>query len=312
MVSDVGFRLSNLLFMTLSVIICTHNPRADYLLRVLEALKAQTVSKEKWEFIVVDNRSDVPLSQGLDISWHPLSQIVREDALGQMPARIRGLKEAKAELMLFVDDDNVLAPDYLEQAVAIGATHPFLGVWGGAISPEFETPPAAWMKDFLHLLTCFEVAEDRWSNLKFNYATIPPTAGMCLRRTVAEAFIEMVTKDPRRQYLGRKGKHQLTGSEDMDLAFTACDIGLGTGQFKRLHLTHLIPSSRLTEDYLLHLAEGCAYSAHILHALRGRPPVPPRFSLYLRRLFWSKRRRKHFDGQLRALRQACKFIESWS
>ena len=48
--------------MELSVIICTHNPRLDYLGRVLDALREQTLGKEQWELVVVDNASTSSLS----------------------------------------------------------------------------------------------------------------------------------------------------------------------------------------------------------------------------------------------------------
>ncbi|MEI7911047.1 MAG: glycosyltransferase [Verrucomicrobiota bacterium] len=304
--------------MILSVVICTHNPRPDYMDRTLAALQGQTLAREEWELLIVDNLSDIALNGVLDLAWHPRNRIIREEVLGTLPARVRGLLEAKADLILFVDDDNLLASNYLEQAVSLGSSHPFLGVWGGTNLPDFEVPPPAWIDDFRHLLACAVVEEDCWSNLKFSYATIPPTAGMCLRRVVADAFVASVQNDPRRKCLGRVGKHQLTGAEDMDLAMTACDIGLGTGLFTCLQLTHLIPAYRLTEDYMLRLSEGAAYCAHLLHALRGRPPTHNRSSgvrtilgSLRRHLFWSSRRRRHFEGQLRALQNACKLTATW-
>ena len=217
-----------------------------------------------------------------------------------------------------MDDDNVLAPDYLDQALRIGETHPFLGVWGGSITPEFETAPPPWIREFLPLLACEEVSEDQWSNLRFLQLTAPPTAGMCLRRSVADAFVQLVTADPRRQLLGRRGKTGLTNCEDMDLAFTACDIGLGTGKFTRLKMTHLIPTSRMQEDYLIRFSEQSAFSQKILSSLRGRLPVPysgsalrARLGKVRRRLFWSRRRRAIFEGQLRAVQRACDAIAGW-
>ena len=127
--------------MTLAVLVCTHNPRRDYLERTLNALRAQSLPAERWELLVVDNASDPPLAGNLDLSWHARSRIVTEHELGILPARVRGLKETRTPLILFVDDDNVLAPDYLQQAMPIADTHPFLGVWGGSITPEFEPPP---------------------------------------------------------------------------------------------------------------------------------------------------------------------------
>jgi hypothetical protein len=54
------------------------------------------------------------------------------------------MKESSGELAVFVDDDNVLAPDFLEQARVISARYPHLGVFGaGNLEPEFEVQPSA-------------------------------------------------------------------------------------------------------------------------------------------------------------------------
>ncbi|MCB1120446.1 MAG: glycosyltransferase family 2 protein [Verrucomicrobiae bacterium] len=304
--------------MVLSVILCTHNPRRDYLDRTLAALQTQSYDKGKWELLVIDNDSHPPLREGLDLSWHPSARIVEEPDLGILPARVRGLREASASLMLFVDDDNVLAPDYLETALEIANLHPFLGCWGGSLTPEFEVPPPPWIETFKLFLACVDVPEDRWSNLRFSHATLPPTAGMCLRRAVAKQFIHLVETDPRRQLLGRRGKTGLTNGEDADLAYTACDIGLGTGQFARLKMTHLIPAGRLELNYLLRFAEGTYFSSLILQALRGRKPEPnassaPRAMIggLRRRLFWNRWHRKLFECQLRAHQRACEVVADW-
>jgi glycosyltransferase involved in cell wall biosynthesis len=51
-----------------SVILCTHNPRPDYLDRVLASLRGQTLPAEQWEFLLVDNASRQPLEEIWDIS----------------------------------------------------------------------------------------------------------------------------------------------------------------------------------------------------------------------------------------------------
>ena len=114
----------------LSVILCTHNPRQDYLERTFEGLKCQTLPKEQWEFLLIDNLSDPPLEQICDLSWHPAARVVREEELGILPARVRGFRETSANLILFLDDDNVLSPNYFEEALQIGIRYPFLGAWG--------------------------------------------------------------------------------------------------------------------------------------------------------------------------------------
>src|ERR1022692_4717847 len=100
--------------MKFSVIICTHNPRPDYLRRTLDALKAQTLPKEQWELLLIDNASKEPLADTWDLSWHPQARHIREEALGLTRARLCGISQSKGELLVFVDDDNVLSADYLE------------------------------------------------------------------------------------------------------------------------------------------------------------------------------------------------------
>jgi len=52
-----------------------------------------------------------------------------------------GLTEAKTPLVLFVDDDNVLAENYLEESMRIGAEYSLMGTWGGSMIAEYECNP---------------------------------------------------------------------------------------------------------------------------------------------------------------------------
>ncbi len=69
----------------LSVITCSHNPRADYLTRVTDALKNQTLDKQCWEYLLIDNASAEPLARSIDLSWQPNARHVREEKLGLTP-----------------------------------------------------------------------------------------------------------------------------------------------------------------------------------------------------------------------------------
>lgn len=271
---------------TLSVIICTHNPKRHYFEKVLGALKAQTLPFEKWEVLLIDNASDRPLASDVDLSWHPGARHIREEELGLTPARLRGIAEAAAETLVFVDDDNVLDPNYLEVALQISNDYPFIGAWGGQILPEFEVTPPEWTKPFWGYLALREVERDQWSNLLHQLETTPHGAGLCIRKVVAEQYATNAKHHPVRSKLGRKGtagQDEIPLScEDTDMAYTACDIGLGTGLFTALKLTHLIPANRLTEEYLCRLVKGSTYSKVILESLRNQLPTPPDRSLKAR------------------------------
>jgi glycosyltransferase involved in cell wall biosynthesis len=112
----------------LSVVICSHNPRADHFHRTLNSLKEQVLPLGKWELILVDNASAHPLAATWDLSWHPHGRHVAESKLGLSVARQRGMREAVSDLLVFVDDDNVLDKTYLLNAVAVSHNWPLLGV----------------------------------------------------------------------------------------------------------------------------------------------------------------------------------------
>ena len=50
-----------------------------------------------------------------------------------------GIAAASADLLLMLDDDNILDPDYLQAAVEIAAENPTLGAFGGISRPVLET-----------------------------------------------------------------------------------------------------------------------------------------------------------------------------
>ncbi len=176
-----------------SVIICCHNPRPDYLQRTLEALRNQTLPQSQWELLLVDNASNVQLASTWDLTWHPNARHLLEGTPGLTSARECGIREANAELLVFVDDDNVLDPGYLAEATRIAREWPLLGVWGsGSLLPEFEREPSEHLKPYLKTLALRNVTEPRWSNV-FSCADASPCgAGLCLRPDVAHAYCKML------------------------------------------------------------------------------------------------------------------------
>ena len=133
-----------------SIIVCAHNPRPDYLSRVFAALRSQIVPYDQWELLVIDNASEPALAPRWDLSWHPNARHIRENEVGVAAARARGMAEAVADLIVFVDSDNVLAEDYLSEALRISKEWRILGTWGsGTIVPEYEQQPANYLKPYL-------------------------------------------------------------------------------------------------------------------------------------------------------------------
>jgi glycosyltransferase involved in cell wall biosynthesis len=267
--------------MLISVIICTHNPKPDYLRRVLEALEKQTLPKDQWELLLIDNASKEPLADVWDLSWHPGAHHVRENELGLTPARLCGIAKARSDTLVFVDDDNVLRTDFLANTVQIATEFPFLGAWGGHVEGEFEQQVPEWLKPHLHALAVRDVDRDYWANYYADNRSMPFGAGFCVRKVVADAYAQALLSRPASRNLGRKGSSLVSG-EDIDMALTAYDAGFGTGLFRRLRTTHIIPKTRMTVDYLCRLLEGIEYSTHLLRRQRNSSYTPPRDSKLIR------------------------------
>ena len=239
--------------MNISVIVCTRNPRQDYLRRVLDALVDQTYPSDAWELILVDNGSNPPIQVTKN-----QCRVVVEPQPGLTNARLKGISEARGEWLIFVDDDNVLSPDYLEAASRIWTGFPQLGALGGRTSPEFETEPPAWLGPFYPHLALINVDRDCWSNRK-DFGVFPCGAGLCIRRELAAAYADEVRVDDHRRKLDRTDQ-SLISCGDTDMVVFCIQKGFGVGRFRALHLTHIIPRQRLDYGYNKRLAYGIGYS----------------------------------------------------
>jgi|CZKV01.1.fsa_nt_gi predicted O-methyltransferase YrrM/glycosyltransferase involved in cell wall biosynthesis len=240
--------------MQLSVIICTHNPREDYLRRVLDALKAQTLPKEQWELLLIDNASKEPLANFWDLSWHPHARHIREEELGLTPARLRGIKESTGELLVFVDDDNILDENFIALCLKISAKHPRLGTWGGQLEPEYQGKLELPEKMYWNILAIRRVTADQIADDIGDYKSLPWGAGLCVRRDVAERYVIEVRANKVLRELDRKGA-ALGGWGDVMMVVVALKMGYTMGVLEELHLIHIIPAHRLTNAYILKLAE---------------------------------------------------------
>jgi glycosyltransferase involved in cell wall biosynthesis len=257
-----------------SVIICAHNPRSNYLERVLDGLRAQTLPLDEWELLLIDNASDQPLAGRFDLSWHPHARHVHEPQLGLAFARQRGMQEAAGSVLVFVDDDNLLAPDYLAEALRITDEWPKLGVWGGSIVPEFEVEPPPRLRKFLGCLALREVKSPIWANVPSCSEAEVWGAGMCVRAEIGRAYRHHFERS-KIVITGRRGRSGLASSEDIELCYVACDAGYGMGLFPTLVVTHLIPKERLDQRYIWRLTQA-ARASNMVVAYKWGAGKPPR------------------------------------
>jgi glycosyltransferase involved in cell wall biosynthesis len=258
---------------TLTVALPTYNPRPDYLQRVLDSLRAQTVSPDRWEFVLVDNNSKPPVAASIDLSWHPRGRVIVEPTQGKMHAIANAFRSTQTELVMFLDDDTVAAPDLIEQTLRIGDRHNMLGAWSPRVELELEDASFDVPPRLRALLSERLIDAASWSNDPHHTPSTPWGGGMCVRRAVASAYLAQTADNPQRLQLDPIGDQPGYGG-DTDLSYTACSIGMGMGVFPELRITHLIPARRCTLEYLLRNLEAHEFSHYMQHHARtGRHPA---------------------------------------
>ena len=262
----------------LSVVIPTRNPHPERLRRTLTALAAQTLSRAQWETLLVDNASDCPWDPPAElVAVLPGFQRLHEPHPGLTPARLCGIRAARGDVLVFADDDNILAPGYLAAVLRLFGDHPGLAAAGGPVLPEWEKPPPAWTREFHGLLALRDLGPAPliaagspaapWPDFA------PVGAGLAVRRAGALAYAEALARDPVRRALDRRAA-QLGSGGDNDLVFSLLHAGGDVGYFPELRLTHLIPAARLDAGYLARLNEGIMRTWVIVLHLHGQCPWP--------------------------------------
>src|SRR3989344_2536998 len=101
-----------------TVVVCTYN-RSDLLYKCLESLVRQTVSKNLYEVLVVDNNSKDNTQQAVKrfIKTYVHIRNIKTDVQGLSHARNIGWKHAKGEYIAYIDDDAIAEPDWIEQII---------------------------------------------------------------------------------------------------------------------------------------------------------------------------------------------------
>ena len=251
------------------VVLCTYNPRWDYLVRVLDALRVQDLPAERWGLTIIDNNSSPQLSKRLNVSWHPHSQIIFEATPGLTYARIRGTNVSRSNLIVFSDDDTVFSPNFLSTVLSL-MQNSRIGAAGGLNKPEFEVQPPKWFREGLAPLGCRDLGSRQLLE-EWEPQCSPIGAGLVVRRDILSHWAELVLEGKERQTLGRTGQ-SLSSGEDNDINLVALDMGYQLAYHPALQLTHLIPERRLAARYLEKLAFASSRDwIRVLHLHNIRP-----------------------------------------
>ncbi|MFN0097838.1 MAG: glycosyltransferase [Gemmatimonadaceae bacterium] len=271
----------------ISIVTCTRSPDPALLSRVLAAVRRLTVP-EGWtrEYRLIDSASPEPLERvsvvaeflaGLTASvsaserastaagamW---AKVHRTEEPGLSAARRLAVQEATGELLVWFDDDNVPEPDYLTHVVSTALAHTEVGAWGaGRIAVEFTGPVADWVER--EMRPFFQ--ERRHTRDEFGMSTtwapfFPVGSGLVTRRATIARWADATARGTY-TLTGRSGT-QLSAGDDAQIIFGAVAAGERVGVVAGQALTHLIPPTRCTEDYLARLEFGLSASLRVARA----------------------------------------------
>ncbi|MDR0543448.1 MAG: glycosyltransferase family 2 protein [Dysgonamonadaceae bacterium] len=256
-----------------SIIICTYN-REKYLPSLLESIISQDYPRDAYEIVLVNNNS-TDQTEELCRQFREAHPDIHfryfvETQQGLSYARNRGINESRGELLVYVDDDATVFPNYLQACSRFFQIHPDILAAGGPIIPFYEGTPPAWLTHFTkELLTGYLYRGDKPGF--FTRGKYPGGGNACYRKTFFEQFGRFNVE------LGRKGK-SLIGAEEKDLFSRFLAAGNKIGYVPEAGIYHYIPPEKLTREYLVRLS----YSIGVSERIRTRSVSR---IAYLKRIF---------------------------
>ena len=233
----------------LSIVIATYN-RSAMLMQTLQSVIEQTLPREEWECVVVNNNSTDSTAADFEAfaARYPdyNLRMVLETNQGLSYARNRGIRESEGEYIAIVDDDERIAPEFVASYVALFDDVPDAVAAGGPIVAEYPTGRPRWMSAFTErpiANTMYFGEEVR----EFPRGRVPGGGNMALRRSAVRRYGVFDTS------LGYVGE-SLVGGEESDL-FERLQIAEAKFYYvPKAVMYHIIPKEKLTVEYLRRLS----------------------------------------------------------
>lgn len=235
----------------ISVIICCYNSKSR-IKPTLEHIANQIFNQKILvEVILVDNNSDDGTSKYAQKIWTTLKpnfplHIIHESTPGLSFARKAGIKKAQNEYILFCDDDNWLAPDYIQIGYNHLKNNNKIGVLGGRgeVVSNIELPH--WFSDFQqdYAVGVQNLFGGNITNRGFVWG-----AGMFLRKSVFESILDLGITS---KLSDRKG-NALSSGGDTEICQWFVWAGFELWYREELSFKHFMAKERLTKEYYLRL-----------------------------------------------------------
>lgn len=232
----------------ISLIIATYN-RGEQLLRTLMSVAGQTLDRELWELIVINNNSTDNTADVFEqfAAEHPEvdASIVFEPRQGVSHARNRGIKESRGEIIVSVDDDEEIVADFLQEYLYFFESAPMAMAAGGRIVARYDSPKPKWLSPLTErpIAGTLDLGDEI---IEFPKRKFFGAGNMGIRREMFDKYGLLDTS------LGRTGT-TLMGGEEKDLFMRYRNAGAKMYYLPDAIIYHLIPEHRLTKEYFTRL-----------------------------------------------------------
>ena len=130
--------------MLISVILCTYN-RQLYLAKVLDSIAGSVLPQSvDWEVLIIDNNSSdrtAEIAREFVLRCPDRFHYIFEPQQGKSYALNRGIREARGDVLAFVDDDVKVDPEWLWNLTKALEDGSWAGVGGRTLLAEHFSPP---------------------------------------------------------------------------------------------------------------------------------------------------------------------------
>jgi glycosyltransferase involved in cell wall biosynthesis len=245
-----------------SIVICTYNGTT----RLADTLShlSQQIIRVPVELILVDNASSDGAKHFADEWWkqHGNPKIhyksFEQPLPGKSYAQEMGYSNSSYEYLLVCDDDNWLAPHYVQTAYEIMNTNDQIGALGGWCEAVFENAKPEWF-DTYALFYAVSKQGTKSGDVTHKKGCLYG-AGMVIRKSHWKYLNELGFQP---LLTCRKGNTLASGG-DTEYSYVLRLLGYKMWYDERLYFKHYIPTGRMNLDYVLRIRKAMSTSNFVV------------------------------------------------
>ncbi|MGD0191526.1 MAG: glycosyltransferase family 2 protein [Rhizomicrobium sp.] len=226
----------------LTAVICTYN-RYDVLGDAIASLESQGVDPDRLEILIVDNSTD---TQSQAAYWNQNvvpanARLIIDPVPGLSRARNTALRQARGDIIAYIDDDAIALPGWAGALIDIFARHETAGSAGGPVEPIWPATQPAWLhklhRGYFTIVdlgeTARALAQGEWlagTNIAFRKPVLEKTGGF-------------------NEGLGRI-RNSLMSNEELAVSAQVAELGYQSWYTPEARVMHRVHDDRVSQHWL--------------------------------------------------------------